>query len=159
MILTFGITMDSSDSDRWMSGFLLRPLFGGCCLLRPLLDALLAATFSLQGLRWLPTLWPATTYSLLFRHVFLLIFLSSSTRSKPGRSAYWSNFLFCLLFSNWQHNSPIYDECQTQSAKVLALPWKRAHEADSNNTPQPKMTVKLTSLYCGLRLILFDPDP
>ena len=56
IILTFSITMDSSDSDRWMGGFLLRPLFGGCCLLRPLLDALLAATFSLQGLRWLPTL-------------------------------------------------------------------------------------------------------
>ena len=26
------------------------------------------------------------------------------------------------------HNSPIYDECQTQSAQVLALPWKRAHQ-------------------------------
>ena len=56
MILTFGITVDSSDSDRWMSWFLLRPLFGGCCLLRPLLGALLSATFGLQGLRWLPTL-------------------------------------------------------------------------------------------------------
>ena len=35
------------------------------------------------------------------------------------------------------HNSPIYYECQTQKAKVLALPWKRAHQDDSNDTPQP----------------------
>ena len=35
------------------------------------------------------------------------------------------------------HNSPIYDECQLQSAWVLALPWKRAHQDDSNDTPQP----------------------
>ena len=36
-----------------------------------------------------------------------------------------------------RHNSPIYDECQTQWAKVLTLPWKRAHQDDSNDTPQP----------------------
>ena len=35
------------------------------------------------------------------------------------------------------HNSPIYDECQTQSAWVLALPRARAHQDDSNDTPQP----------------------
>ena len=35
------------------------------------------------------------------------------------------------------HNSPIYDECQTQSAWVLTLPWKRAHQDNSNDTPQP----------------------
>ena len=35
------------------------------------------------------------------------------------------------------HNSPIYDECQTQSAWVLALPWERTHQDDSNDTPQP----------------------
>ena len=35
------------------------------------------------------------------------------------------------------HNSPIYDECKTQSTQVLALPWKRAHQDDSNDTPQP----------------------
>ena len=34
------------------------------------------------------------------------------------------------------HNSPIYDEYQTQSAWVLTLPWKRAHQDDSNDTPQ-----------------------
>ena len=33
------------------------------------------------------------------------------------------------------HNSQIYTECQTQSAKVLTL--KTAHQGDSNNTPQP----------------------
>ena len=36
-----------------------------------------------------------------------------------------------------QHNSPIYDEYQTQSAKVLTLLWKRAPQDDSNDTPQP----------------------
>ena len=35
------------------------------------------------------------------------------------------------------HNSPIYDEYQTQLAKVLTLLWKRAHQDDSNDTPQP----------------------
>ena len=35
------------------------------------------------------------------------------------------------------HNSPIYDECQTQSAWGLALPRERAHQDDSNDTPQP----------------------
>ena len=35
------------------------------------------------------------------------------------------------------HNSPIYDECQTWSAWVLALPRKRAHQDYSNDTSQP----------------------
>ena len=35
------------------------------------------------------------------------------------------------------HNSPIYDECQTQSAWVLALPRKQAHQDNSNDTRQP----------------------
>ena len=38
---------------------------------------------------------------------------------------------------NSAHNSPIYDECQTQSAWVLALPRERAHQDDSNDTLQP----------------------
>ena len=29
-----------------------------------------------------------------------------------------------------------YNECQTQSAWVLVLPWERAHQDDSNDTPQ-----------------------
>ena len=41
------------------------------------------------------------------------------------------------VFSNITHNSPIHCECQTQSAKVLAQPWKRARQDDSNSTPHP----------------------
>ena len=39
------------------------------------------------------------------------------------------------------HNSPIYDECQTQSAWVLTLSRKWAHQDDSNNTPTTNMWV------------------
>ena len=35
------------------------------------------------------------------------------------------------------HKSPIYDECKTQSAWLLALPWERAHQDNSNDTSQP----------------------
>ena len=34
------------------------------------------------------------------------------------------------------HNTPIYDECQTQQAKDLTLLWERAHWDNSNDTPQ-----------------------
>ena len=34
------------------------------------------------------------------------------------------------------HNSPIYDECQTQVAKVLAVPGKQACQDNSNDTSQ-----------------------
>ena len=37
------------------------------------------------------------------------------------------------------HNSPIYNECQTQSAWVLTLPWKWARLDNLNDTPQPEM--------------------
>ena len=40
-----------------------------------------------------------------------------------------------LLVWTVLHNSPILDEYQTQSAWVL--PWKRAHQDNSNDTPQP----------------------
>ena len=43
-----------------------------------------------------------------------------------------SHYYYLLI-----HNSSIYDECQTQSAYVLALPCKRAYQDDSNDTPQP----------------------
>ena len=33
--------------------------------------------------------------------------------------------------------SNVYDECQTQSAKVLTLLKERAHQDPSNDTPQP----------------------
>ena len=38
------------------------------------------------------------------------------------------------------------DEYQTQSAKVLTLLWKRAHQDDSNDTPQPICDFPLLSL-------------
>ena len=34
------------------------------------------------------------------------------------------------------HNSPIYDECQTQPAWVLTMSRERAHQDNSNDTPQ-----------------------
>ena len=35
-------------------------------------------------------------------------------------------------------NSPIYDECQTQSwARVLAMPQEQTHQDNSNDTPKP----------------------
>ena len=34
------------------------------------------------------------------------------------------------------HNSPIYDECQTQSAKVLALLWEWGYRDDVDDTFQ-----------------------
>ena len=40
-----------------------------------------------------------------------------------------SKLFFC-------HNTSIYDECKTQSEKVLALPWKWDHQDISNDTPQ-----------------------
>ena len=57
------------------------------------------------------------------------------------------------------HYSPIYNECQSQSAWVLALPWERAYEDDSNDTPphNPNVNFKVASLYRGLRLILVYP--
>ena len=46
-----------------------------------------------------------------------------------------SLYLVGLLWYAY-HNSTIYHQCQTQSAWVLALPLKRAHQNDSNDTPQ-----------------------
>ena len=36
-----------------------------------------------------------------------------------------------------KHNSPIYDECQTQSAWDLTLSRKRLYQDNLNDTPQP----------------------
>ena len=38
---------------------------------------------------------------------------------------------------NIQHNSQISDECQTQSARVSTLSRERAHQENSNDSPQP----------------------
>ena len=49
-----------------------------------------------------------------------------------------SHVILCLsLFNITIHTSPISDECQTQSAKVLALSRERACQENLNNTPQP----------------------
>ena len=55
------------------------------------------------------------------------------------------------------HNSPIYDEYQTQEAKVSTLLWKRAHQAIQTIPHNLYVSVKLTSLYCGL--IKAYPNP
>ena len=60
---------------------------------------------------------------------------------------YTFNIYFTLLFKHLalhhtllmiaKHNSPIYDECQTQSAKVLVeLPPKQANQNNSCDNPQ-----------------------
>ena len=36
---------------------------------------------------------------------------------------------------NLGHNSPICDECRTQSAKAVSLPWNQEHQDNSNGTP------------------------
>ena len=51
-------------------------------------------------------------------------------------------FISKMRVHNWLHNLPIHDECQTRSAMVWALQGQRAH-------------LKLTSLYCGSRLLGF----
>ena len=53
-----------------------------------------------------------------------------------------------------EHNSPIYNECQTQSAWVLALPWELAHQDDSNDTPQP-----ICEFQVGFHLLLIKAYP
>ena len=61
----------------------------------------------------------------------------------------WSNLPLSFLLKkrgNRGHNSPIYDECQTQLANVLALLWKPAHQDDSNDTPQPIYEVQVSFL-------------
>ena len=40
-------------------------------------------------------------------------------------------------FMKGAYNSPIYDDCKSQSAWVLTLSQKQAHQDDSNHTQQP----------------------
>ena len=62
---------------------------------------------------------------------------------KDSRNLMFLDFIsqdFHSVYYMWfivGHNSPIYDECRTQPAWVLALPWEWAHQYDSNDTPQP----------------------
>jgi len=51
-----------------------------------------------------------------------------------------------------QHNSPIYDESETQSAKVFAIPHDQACLDDSNDTPKPMSECQLS---CRLDKLVF----
>ena len=57
-----------------------------------------------------------------------------------------------------EHNSAIYDECQTHSAKVLALTSHESELIKTNQTIPNNPSFKLTSNYGGLRIILVFPN-
>ena len=46
-----------------------------------------------------------------------------------------------LNMADREHKSQIYDECQTESTKVLALPQERVYQHNSNSTPTANMVV------------------
>ena len=75
---------------------------------------------------------------LIKRYVAFPLFYDSG--QKILRLKRFSELFFAVLkctTNSTVHNSQIYDEYQTQSAKVLTLLWKRAHQDDSNDSPQP----------------------
>ena len=45
---------------------------------------------------------------------------------------------FLILFNRMTHNSPTYDEIQTQLLKVLALPWNQAFKDICNDSSKPR---------------------
>ena len=53
------------------------------------------------------------------------------------RNVIISSNLKKIVFLNIKHNFPIHNEYQRQAAVGLAPPRKRAHQDDSNDTPQP----------------------
>ena len=53
---------------------------------------------------------------------------------------------------NTLHSSPIYNKCPTQSAWVLALPQERAHQDDSNDTPQPMCEFQVSFPLLRIRI-------
>ena len=61
--------------------------------------------------------------------------------SKIGGGSFGDIYLGKNILRETAHNSQIYNECQTQSAQALALPWKRAHQDNLNNT---QVYLKLT---------------
>ena len=52
------------------------------------------------------------------------------------------------------NNASIYDECQTQSAKVWALSQEQAHQDDSNDTSKPIYECQVDFPVLGIILIL-----
>ena len=66
-------------------------------------------------------------------HAFCAIF----ELRDPKKQLLTTDSSLLILMHTFYHNSPIHYECQTQSAKVLALPCIRACQVESNTTPQP----------------------
>ena len=84
---------------------------------------------------------------------------------------YGSDIVLCRdqAVDNWQcfsmkathlwvrfHNAPILPECQSESAKVLALTREQAHQDNSNDTPHLVLvgfkTLSFTEDYIKMRL-------
>ena len=84
----------------------------------------------------------------------------SSHWMETGQAGYGKYVaIICFNWIKMPHNSQIDDECQTQSAKVLALSWKWACQYNSSNTDQPICEFQPSFLYCGLRCIQVYPNP
>ena len=54
------------------------------------------------------------------------------------------------------HDSPIYYECQTQSAKVLALPLEWADQDNNNSQPIRELQVMLPFMYFDLAWFILE---
>ena len=75
--------------------------------------------------------------------------------TKPEKVSNFKLFVYCKT----QH-SPKYDECQIQSAKVLAQLWKLTHQDDLNDTLQYICEFQVGfPLLRILRLVLVYPNP
>ena len=73
-------------------------------------------------------------------------------------SSYISNFSTFLppqKIVKGYPNSPIQDECQVQSAKVLALLWELANQNNSNGTPQQCVSFRHLSFIVTLDVSWF----
>ena len=47
-------------------------------------------------------------------------------------------------------NSPIYDQFQSQSARVLALPWEQAHQDDLNDICELRVSFPVLRIKMNL---------
>ena len=115
------------------------------------------------------------TFGLLYELPFPLILIVRKNRFKKWKTyAGWMLLrqytiewiplvlLFWGLAGNtFKHNTftvrKIFRNKEFLSTPKLRLPWKRVHQDDSNDTPQPMWVEPCQNLYCGLglsRLIL-----
>ena len=108
----------------------------------------------------------------MFYKLFVLIFSSKFQVAKPifGKcllSKYPSG-IWCLILSykakqyigsrnstsqisgKIEHNSPIRDECEAQSAKALALPFAQQAHQDDSTIRYPNVRFESGSFYYGL---------